>query len=303
MNLNSIWSVLEESFDILGDYGYPAIDKVADELDLEPGYFTWLAAIWLFGSETITTEKYMRMFPYGLARVNDERFASAVRKGYLVSDGKDGYVHTEAGLSVARKMWRVAGDSLADLRPLPNEHLQRLFSYFDRLIEASLSAPEPSAHFYISHKRDNYGRYGTKCPLEDFVVHFGALAAYRDDAHIATWQAHEIEGHAWEILTYLWRSDSAASVEQLFENVGYRGIPIEIYVLDLQKLCERGWVAENADEYQLTAEGKQIREEAEVLTDRYFFTPWTCLSEAEQEDVLSLATQLRDGLQNPKEKL
>jgi hypothetical protein len=298
MNLNSIWSVLEESFDILGDYGYPAIDKVADELDLEPGYFTWLAAIWLFGSETITTAKYMRMFSYGLARVNNERFASAVRKGYLVSDGKDGYVPTEEGLNVARKMWRVAGDSLADLSPLSDEYLQRLFSYFDRLIDASLSAPEPPAHFYISHKRDNYGRYGTECPLEDFVVRFGALAAYRDDAHLATWQAHEIEGHAWEILTYLWRSASAASVEQLFEKVEYRGIPKEIYFHDLQKLCERDWVAENAGEYQLTAEGKRIRDEAEGLTDCYFFIPWTCLSEAELEDLLSWATQLRDGIRS-----
>lgn len=302
MNLNSIWYLLEESFDLLGDYGFPAIDKVADELNLEPGYFTWVTAIWLFGSETITTTKYMQMFPYGLASVNDNRFASAVREGYFVSDGKDGYVHTEAGLSVARKMWRAAGDSLADLSPLPNEHLQRIFSYFDRLIETSLSSPEPPTHFYISHKRDNYGRLGTKRPLEDFVVRFGVLAAYRDDAHIATWRAHEIEGHAWEILTYLWHSATAASVEQLSEKVRYRGIPIEIYIQDLQKLCERGWVAKNADEYQLTAEGKRIREEAEALTNRYFFAPWTCLSEAEQENLLSLATQLRDVLQSSKEK-
>jgi hypothetical protein len=240
----------------------------------------------------------MRMFPYGLAGVNEERFTAAVQRGYLVSDGKDGYIHTKEGLNIAQKMWRAAGDSLADLEPIPDEHLQRLFRHFDRLIEASLSVPEPPPHFYISHKWDNYGRYGTKRPLEDFVVRFGALAAYRDDAHIATWQAHEIEGHAWEILTYLWRSASAASVEQLFEKVEHRGIPKEIYFHDLQKLRERDWVAENAGEYQLTAEGKRIREEAEALTDRYFFAPWVCLNEAEQEDLLNLATQLRDRLRS-----
>jgi len=41
MRLNPIWSVLEESLDILGDYGYPAWDKAAAELGLPPGWFTW----------------------------------------------------------------------------------------------------------------------------------------------------------------------------------------------------------------------------------------------------------------------
>lgn len=46
----------------------------------------------------------------------------------------------------------------------------------------------------------------------------------------------------------------------------------------------------------ITAEGKSVRDEAEALTDRYFITPWVCLSEIEQQNQLSLAMQLRDGL-------
>ena len=54
MNLNSIWSALEESFDVLGECGYPAMDKAAEEFALDPDYFTWVTAVWLFGSETFT---------------------------------------------------------------------------------------------------------------------------------------------------------------------------------------------------------------------------------------------------------
>lgn len=36
MNLKSIWTALEESQDILGDYAYPAMDKAAEELGLPP---------------------------------------------------------------------------------------------------------------------------------------------------------------------------------------------------------------------------------------------------------------------------
>jgi hypothetical protein len=296
MNLNSIWSVLEEDFDILGDYGYPAMDRAAAEIALEPGWMTWVAAIWLFGSEPFTTAQFMRMFPYGLVRLTDERFASAAQQGYLISNGANGYTSAEEGMRVAQRIWREAGDALADLTPIPDEHLQRLFNSLDRLIEASLSAPEPPPHFYISHKRDNYRQYETNYPLEDFVVRFGVLAAYRDDAHSAAWLAHQITGHAWEILTCLWRCAATASVEQLREKVGYRSIPMEVYVQDLKELAVRGWIKEDAGAYQLTADGQRIREEAEALTDRYFFAPWACLNEPELEELLSLASQLLDSL-------
>ena len=46
----------------------------------------------------------------------------------------------------------------------------------------------------------------------------------------------------------------------------------------------------------ITAEGECVRGEAEALTDRYFITPWLCLSEIKQQNQLSLEMQCRDGL-------
>ncbi len=129
---------------------------------------------------------------------------------------------------------------------------------------------EPPSHFFFSHKRENYQRFQVLYSLERFVVLFGELAAYRDDAHITAWQAHNIEGHAWEVLTYLWRGQTAASVDMLFEKLSYRSIPREVYVQDLRELESTNWAQEEAGEYRITAEGKRIREEAEALTDRYF---------------------------------
>ncbi|MEK7327946.1 MAG: hypothetical protein AAB217_22095 [Chloroflexota bacterium] len=301
MNLNSIWSVLEDAFDLLGGYGFAAMDKAATQMELKPGWMTWIAAIWLFGSEPITIANFMRMLPYGLAHLNEERFASAVRQGYLISDGQHGYAPTEAGMRAAQKVWREAGDSLARLNPMPEAPLRKIFDYLARLGEASMSAPEPPPHFFISHKRENYQRFQVLYLLERFVVLFGELAAYRDDSHIATWEAQDIEGHTWEVLTYLWRGQTAASADTLFEKLGYRNIPREVFVQDLRDLESRGWAQEEAGEYRIAAEGKQIRDEAEALTNRYFFAPWSRLSEAELEDVLNLATQLRDGLKGVKQ--
>ncbi|RIK27312.1 MAG: hypothetical protein DCC54_03835 [Anaerolineae bacterium] len=55
MNLTSIWSVLEESSEILfGNYAYPAADKVAEELALPPNFYNWVMASNLaFGYKTV----------------------------------------------------------------------------------------------------------------------------------------------------------------------------------------------------------------------------------------------------------
>lgn len=299
MNFHSIWAILEKSMDILGGYGYPAMDKAATEFALEPGYFTWVAAIWLFGAQTFTTAEFMRMFPYGLARVNEECFASAVQKGYLPSNGNSGYICSNEGLHIARKLWRTAGQSLLHLDPILDEKLQRLFSYLDRLTEASLTAPAPPPHYYISHKHKNYNQFGTESPLEDFVVHFGALAAYRDDAHIAVWQSYGVKGHTWEAFDQLIHHETL-TIDSLYSKLQRRGIPQEVYEQDVQDLVRRGWIKEIVGVYLVTAKGRCLREKAEVLTEHCFFAPWLCLGESELEELSLLASQLRDGLKTGK---
>jgi hypothetical protein len=63
----------------------------------------------------------------------------------------------------------------------------------------------------------------------------------------------------------------------------------------LEDLIGRGWVEER-EGYQIIAMGKVIRQTAEELTDRYFFSPWSCLTQAELETLRDLLIRLRDGL-------
>jgi hypothetical protein len=295
MNLNSTWSVLEDVYDILGGYGFAAMDKAAAEMELKPDWTTWLFAIWLFGSEPITPSNFMQMFPYGLARLNDERFASAVQHGYLVSDGQNGYLPTESGMKAAQRVWRDAGDSIASLNSMPDEQLGRLFEYLARLGKSAMSAPEPPPHYFMSHKRENYQHFKVLYPLERFVVLFGELAAYRDDCYISTWGAHRVEGHAWDAFDQLVQS-GALTHAGLFAKVNRRGITEEVLADDVRKLIGRGWVEEGSGAYQITSVGRQVRVEVEAQTERSFFAPWSCLSEAELKDLLELSIQLRDNL-------
>ncbi|NUQ39368.1 MAG: hypothetical protein HUU23_16625 [Caldilineales bacterium] len=295
MNLNAIWSALEDVYDILGGYGFPAMDKAATEMELKPDWSTWLFAIWLFGSEPITTANFMRIFPYGLARRNEERLVSAVQHGYLISDGKDGYIPTEFGMKAAHKVWRAAGDSLASLKPMPEAHMEKTFDYLARIGDAALSAPEPPSHYFMAHKHENYQRYEVLYPLERFVVLFGELSAYRDDMYVATWSAHGMEGHTWEVLDRLSQSD-ALTFDELHEKTSGRGVTREVHAADVQELARRGWADDASGKIQITATGKQVRAEVEAETERLFFAPWSCLNESELEELSNLASQLWDKL-------
>lgn len=294
MNLNTLWSTLMESIEPLSDL---ALDKAATELNLESGDITWLWAICLFDPEPFSTAAYMHIRPYGSARVNEERFGSAVKQGILIVNSQNEYLPTEKGRAVTNKFLQTADASIAHLQPIPIAELQKIADYGKRLVEASFAAPEPPSKFGMT------GYYKNVHPGEDahllrLILHYVAtLSQYRDASHLAAWQDHNMAGYVWSALTSIWR-DEVNTLDALHEEMGSFIFTRDDISQALIDLASFGWIKENTSEYQLTTEGKRIREEAEALTNCYFFAPWVCLSEAEQEDLLSLATQLRDGIRS-----
>jgi hypothetical protein len=295
MNLNSIWSALEEISDILGDYAYPAMDKTVEELSLPSDWFTWVAAINLFGSNSFTMAQFMRIFPYGLVQVNEESFSSAIQHGYLAADGQGGYRATESGESLGVRTFGDANKAIALLQPMPAESLQRLIDLLTRISDAALATPEPPSHFILARKRDLYRRLGMKESLAGFAAHCLELEGCRDDAYITSWGAHEVEGHTWDVLDQLSRN-SALIFDELHGKTSRRGVTREVHAEDVKELVRRGWVEEGLGVYQITSKGKQVRAEVEAETERLFFLPWLCLNESELEGLSNFAVQLRDEM-------
>ncbi len=297
MNLNAIWSALEESMNILGDdYGYPAMDKAAEEMGLSSDYTPWVAAVCLFEAELFTVADYMRIFPYGQARKNKELLASAVPQGYLDSDGKDGFRATELGRNTARKIFSAADDSIAHLHPLPDQPFQTLVNLLYRLAEASFAMPEPPAHFVLDHKRNMRGLPVTGSI--NFVERYiSELGGFRDDMYVASWGAHQVQGHVWETFDQLIQNGTS-TFDDLFARVERRVPTRELLAENVQELARRGWADDVAGKIRITSAGKQVRAEVEAETERLFFAPWASLNESESNDLSRLASQLRDGLKN-----
>ena len=295
MNLKSIWSALEGCQDFLGNYAYPAMDKAAEGLSLPPDYFTWVAAIWLFDSQSFDMAHYMRIFQYGLPQVNEECFASPVRQGYLASDGQGGYRATESGMTIATRLFHAANEGIAPLHPMPEETVERLVDFLTRLSDAAFGTPEPPSHFILTRKRELYRRMGMVASLEGFIAHCLLFEGHRDDCYTATWSAHGVEGHAWEMLDVL-SHGKALTFVNLHNKLSRRGVTEEVHAGDVKELIRRGWVVENAGVYQITPAGKQVRVEVEAETERLFFASWSSLNESELEELSHLAEGLRDGL-------
>lgn len=296
MNLKSIWSVLEESSGILFDnYAYPAADKAAEELSLPPGYYAWVTPIWMFDANPFSIAQFMRYFPYGLAQVNDERLTSAVQQGYLASDGQGKYRATESGRTAATRLIQTGNNEMAALTPMPKESLRTLGNLLARISDAALNLPEPPAHVLITAKRDCYQRTGTFAALEGFPAHCLMLEGHRDDCYFATWSAHGVEGHTWEVIDVLSQGD-ALTFDDLHAKLSRRGVTEEAHAGDVRELVGRGWAEESSGVVKATEAGKQVRAEVEAETERLFFAPWSCLNESELEELASLASQLRDGL-------
>jgi hypothetical protein len=296
MNLKSIWALLEESSEFLFDnYAWAPADKVAEELSLPAGYYAWVTPLWIFDTEPFTIAEFMRYFPYGLAQVNDARLALAVQQGYLASDGQGKYRATELGRTAAARLMQAGDETMSALTPMPKESLQTIGNLLARISDVASAMPEPPAHVLIKAKRDLYQRTDTFAILEGFVAHCLLLEGHRDDCYIATWSAHGMEGHTWEVLDQLSQSD-ALTFDELHDKLSRRGVTREVHAADAQELARRGWADDASGKIQITGTGKQVRAEVEAETERLFFAPWVSLNESELGELSRFASQLRDGL-------
>lgn len=301
MNLKSILSDCKECYDLCNKVIYSVYRKKLEEKTIPQRFGGWGPFVTMFPNEAITFEKYRCIFPYDSEQAFHEPLSIAAQEGYLTFDG-NAYRATEKGEEANRKGMQVLTDAVAPLQPMPQVELKRLVDYLIRLCESTTAAPEPPSHFCQIHYKNYKRTFPNDAPLTRWFLHYyKELDFYRTDAHVVAWQIHNIEGNRWEAFTVVW-SGEADTLDKFFEEYSDRGFTREEYAQAFQELVSRGWIEENEGKYRVTQEGKRIREEAEALTDQYFFAPWSCLNESELDELSSLASQLRDGLRKTKEQ-
>lgn len=296
MDKTALWSLMFEVLQVLGRCYGPEMDRAAVELKL-PGRYGWLLSAWTFDPESVSASQLRVRSPYNSARLYDSQLVEAAGQGFLapVSGLENAYGLTALGRQAAERVVGAAYAKMAALQPMPAVEMDRLAELLHRLVMACLAAPEPPGKWCIAHSRRNAPEDDTSAMIQ-IDQYLSDLAAYRDDAHLATWQPLGVEGYGWEVFTFIWREE-AGTLDELCQKLEHRGYSREEYKRVLEYLIAHGWVKEKAGSYFLTPRGQEVRQEAEEATNHYFYKPWSCLSHEETETLQALLALLCDGLQ------
>lgn len=296
MKLLSLWELMLLSLRALGAHYGPAMDEAAEALGLQkPNWYAWLLAAMTFAPEPLTTARLRIRFPYTAPAFYDKHLAQAAQGGYLRQAAPGEYHLTQKGALAAEQVIQTAYQVMAELEPLPQSDLERLEGFLKRLVQACLEAPEPPGKWSLMHSRKT--DRGAALPLVARIDQYlSDLNAYRDDAHLASWQPLGIEAHAWEAFTFLWRGE-VSTLAEISAKLARRTYSENDYAQAIEDLTKRGWVSGFDDSYRLTPLGNDIRQKAEDTTNEYFFRPWTKLTQPELDELQTLLTCFHDHLQ------
>lgn len=296
-----LWILAQEAVRALFPFYLRQMQAAVQDAGLDGSWYTLLVTRGVEPAPA-AVESLHSMFPYGNSAPMAEMLERLARLEMLERVGVDAYRLTDLGRGVLEDILGAAHGALEALEPLPSEEMSQLGDLLWRIVQAAMEAPEPREKGCLvrSRRTDPGAPTGSIVSVDQYVTD---LQGFRDDCHLASWKGHGVAGNAWEAFTLVWRGE-ASSLEELDEQLGsYRSYTAEDYREALQGLVARGWVNEQSGTYTLTEVGRQVREEAEGATDRVFFAPWTCLSEAETGRLQELLAQLKGSLERMSQDL
>jgi hypothetical protein len=300
----SVWPLCGEASQAIYAATRPFVKPIIDETGLtQPRVMQTLLVARAIEPDSISPERIRRRYPYA-ARTNWEQpMTTLAERQLLEAQGDSSYRLTPGGSALVTRLLREFYAGLAGIEKAiepvyaPAE-VDRLDALLNKIVAAGLDSP-------IDHPglTDSHGLVpdGPATALARIDQALDDLNAFRDDAHLAAWQPLQVAGEAWELLTFMWRGE-VKNADEMAEKVAFRGHSRETYQSALGDLIRRGWVrAAGENSFELTASGRQVREEAEAVTDRNFYTPWQVLTDNETNEVHDLLKRLTPALQQTVE--
>lgn len=248
------------------------------------------------GLDRISIEDFQKRDPFSNPEQFEKLFVRLHVKGWIepLSDGS--FQITVKAREAARSLIQAGDVQLADFNGMPGQELKRLLALLKQIVMESLVTPEPPGKWAVLKRfRVADEQYPPIMQIREYLMD---LFAYRDDSHLSASRPQFNEaGIVWLVLGGLWTGD-ALNAEQMAEKWLFRGYEVADYEIAIQAAMEIGWVelAERPDMFRLTEQGRQLRSQAEQLTDAYFYAPWNVLVQDELDELYALLTRLRGQL-------
>jgi helix-turn-helix protein len=295
MNLESltkfwplIYSIIQEFWSITE----PHIEEAAIRNDIPIELYLYSE----MGLDTFSMENFQKRDPFTNPEQYERVFVRLNVKGWIepMSDGS--FRVTDNAREAVRHIVQAGDAQLLDFRSISTSDFERLAILLKQIVAESKVTYEPPEKWAILKRFRVAGEHDPVIVrIREYLMD---LFAYRDDSHLSASRPHFNQaGIVWIVLGALWHKE-AVTAKQMAEKMTFRGYEVSDYEVALQAAVEIGW-AEADDRlgtFRLSRQGIELREQAEHLTNEYFYTPWSVLVQAEMDELYDLLTKLHDGL-------
>ncbi len=294
LGLKKIWQIASGLPQIIHPITGPTIRPLFEANFEDPAVFQPMLMARGNAPQPLTEPDYGKRNPYTNPQRAGQLMSKAASAGYLQKEN-GGYSITNDGKEILDTLNDAFYQSLAEINPLDEEDSTRLVNLLEKLVDASVHSDEPSEKWSLVNCGHWYPNddYGTLAKIDQYL---DCLFAFRDDAHIASWKPYDVDGYVWESFSLIWGGETT-SAEKLAEKLTNRGYDEADYAKAIDELLEMGWIEKDEAGYQPTAMGRKVRSQAEETTDRYFFSPWSCLEANDKNYLLNLLVRLKIGLE------
>jgi hypothetical protein len=295
MNLESLtkfWPLIHSIIQEMWSITEPHIEDAAVRNDIPIELYLYSE----LGLDIFSLANFQERDPFTNPEQFEKVFVRLNVKGWIepMSDGS--FQVTEKAREAVRHVLQAGDAQLMDFRSISEADLRRMVILLKQIVAESKVMPEPPEKWAILKRfrvADEHDPMMVK--IREYLMD---LFAYRDDSHLSASRPHFNQaGIVWLVLGALWNKD-AVNAKQMAEKMTFRGYEVSDYEVALQAAVEIGWaeVDNHADTFRLSQEGKELREQAERLTNEYFYTPWSVLIQDEIDELYALLTKLRDEL-------
>ena len=293
MNDPQLWELMNEAWNRLRSRFEPVVESACSGEGVDARTLGLLLTVMSIEPEETTPGHLMVRGPYTAAEVFTSRMEKAAEKKLLQSQTAGCYSLTPHGRDFTERLINKARTEMVAAVSLPTEKEERLAVLLDRMVQASLDQTPPPDTWSIRLSYKHMPRVRPAMPYIEQAL--TCLAAYRDDAHLAAWQDSGLSAMALESLTLFWRGE-VFSLDDLCQKLDHRGHSCHVYVGVLEELRSRGLIHGSDQAPVITGTGRVFRNQVEEDTDRYFYTPWKCLTADEKKELAGLLTELTVGI-------
>jgi len=289
MDNQSLWKLIHDSWIKIDASFNPAIKPLVAKSELNIREWMLLLAALTFEPEDITPSHLMVRGPYTSSDQYLTRLEHVAEKGFLLRVSIGRFNLSPEGREAAFEFIKGVREAMVSAKLLPTQESLILAEMLERLVNNCLDTPPPPDTWSITLSHKLMPAIDPPMPFIEQAI--SCLSAYRDDAHLASWQSSGLSAIALESMTLIWRGQ-VSTLDELTEKLSFRGHPQEVYIVALAELRARSYLSGYRNVLRLTEEGKMFRDSVEAKTDQYFFSPWTCLTEADKSKLAEILNQM-----------